>query len=88
MPTFQYEAMDHTGREVKDAMAYVKAVINPTDEVAVKRVLNTPKRGIGDRAVACVNALIGLRQRLPQSLSQISERTDGRIGAGRTSGLK
>ena len=32
-------------REVKDALAYLKAVINPTDEVSVKRILNTPKRG-------------------------------------------
>ena len=35
-------------REVKDALAYLKAVVNPADEVSVKRVLNTPKRGVGD----------------------------------------
>ncbi len=39
-------------REVKDALAYVKAVVNPADEVAVKRVLNQPKRGIGESTVA------------------------------------
>jgi len=39
-------------REVKDAMAYLKAVINPADEVSVKRVLNVPKRGVGDASVA------------------------------------
>ena len=39
-------------REVKDALAYLKAVVNPADEVAVKRVLNLPKRGIGDSTVA------------------------------------
>ncbi|MEO6651656.1 MAG: DNA helicase PcrA [Ilumatobacteraceae bacterium] len=39
-------------REIKDAMAYLKAVINPLDEVSVKRVLNVPKRGIGDTSVA------------------------------------
>ncbi|HEX2576700.1 MAG TPA: DNA helicase PcrA [Aquihabitans sp.] len=39
-------------REVKDALAYVKAVVNPADEVAVKRVLNQPKRGVGDSTVA------------------------------------
>ena len=35
-------------REVKDALAYLRAVVNPADEVSVKRVLNVPKRGVGD----------------------------------------
>ncbi len=48
-------------REVKDAMAYVKAVINPTDEVAVKRVLNTPKRGVGDSSVGRLDAFARAR---------------------------
>ena len=39
-------------REVKDAMAYLKAVVNPVDEVSVKRVLNTPRRGVGDTSIA------------------------------------
>ncbi|KAA0234889.1 MAG: ATP-dependent DNA helicase PcrA [Acidimicrobiales bacterium] len=39
-------------REVKDALAYLKSVVNPTDEVSVKRILNQPKRGIGDSTVA------------------------------------
>jgi DNA helicase-2/ATP-dependent DNA helicase PcrA len=43
-------------REVKDAMAYLKAVVNPSDEVAVKRVLNTPKRGVGDSSVGRLDA--------------------------------
>ena len=34
-------------REVRDAVAYLRAVANPGDEVSVKRVLNTPKRGVG-----------------------------------------
>src|SRR6478735_589375 len=34
-------------REIKDALAYLRAVMNPADEVSVKRVLNVPKRGIG-----------------------------------------
>ncbi len=38
-------------REIRDAMAYLRAVVNPTDEVSVKRVLNVPKRGIGDTSV-------------------------------------
>jgi DNA helicase-2/ATP-dependent DNA helicase PcrA len=44
-------------REVKDAMAYLKAVVNPADEVSVKRVLNVPKRGVGDTSVAKLDAL-------------------------------
>ncbi|MEO7555936.1 MAG: UvrD-helicase domain-containing protein, partial [Acidimicrobiales bacterium] len=39
-------------REIKDALAYVKAIVNPTDEVSLKRVLNVPKRGIGDSTIA------------------------------------
>ena len=37
-------------REVKDAIAYLRALANPADEVSVRRILNVPKRGIGDRA--------------------------------------
>jgi DNA helicase-2/ATP-dependent DNA helicase PcrA len=43
-------------REVKDALAYVRAVVNPDDEVSVKRVLNTPKRGVGDSSVGRLDA--------------------------------
>jgi DNA helicase-2/ATP-dependent DNA helicase PcrA len=34
-------------REVKDVMAYLKALVNPSDTVSVKRIVNVPKRGIG-----------------------------------------
>jgi DNA helicase II / ATP-dependent DNA helicase PcrA len=43
-------------REVKDALAYVRAVVNPIDEVSLKRVLNVPKRGIGDSSVRRLDA--------------------------------
>ncbi len=43
-------------REIKDALAYLKAVINPQDEVSVKRILNTPKRGIGDSSIGKLDA--------------------------------
>ena len=38
-------------REVKDALAYLRAAVNENDEVNVKRVINVPKRGIGDGSV-------------------------------------
>ncbi|MGH9133286.1 MAG: UvrD-helicase domain-containing protein [Ilumatobacteraceae bacterium] len=43
-------------REIKDAMAYLRAVVNPVDEVSVKRVLNVPKRGVGDASIAKLDA--------------------------------
>ena len=44
-------------REVKDAMAYLRAVVNPVDEVSVKRILNVPKRGVGDASITKLDAL-------------------------------
>ena len=42
-------------KEVKDFLAYLRIIVNPQDEVSVRRVINTPKRGIGDRALDLVD---------------------------------
>ena len=46
-------------REVKDLLAYLRVVANPLDEVSLKRVLNVPKRGVGDTSVARLDAWAG-----------------------------
>ncbi len=41
-------------REIRDVLAYLRAVANPDDDVSLRRILNVPKRGIGERAEALV----------------------------------
>ncbi|WP_256840944.1 DNA helicase PcrA [Ornithinimicrobium cryptoxanthini] len=51
-------------REVKDALAYLRVIANPADDINLRRIINVPKRGIGDRAQAAV-ATLAQRERVP-----------------------
>ena len=51
-------------KEIKDALAYLRVIVNPDDDVNVRRILNEPKRGIGDRAEGALVALAE-RERIP-----------------------
>jgi DNA helicase II / ATP-dependent DNA helicase PcrA len=63
-------------KEVRDALAYLRSVANEDDTVSVRRILNTPKRGIGERAEACIEALAG-RERISfgAALRRVNEAT-------------
>lgn len=43
--------------EIRDVMAYLKMIVNPADEMSVKRVINTPRRGIGSTSIAKIEQL-------------------------------
>ena len=42
-------------KEIKDALAYLRVLVNPADEVSLRRIVNVPKRGIGDQTVAALD---------------------------------
>jgi len=42
-------------KEIKDLLAYLRVLVNPSDEVSLRRIINTPKRGIGDRALDAID---------------------------------
>ncbi|WP_030263314.1 DNA helicase PcrA [Streptomyces sp. NRRL B-24484] len=64
-------------KEVRDILAYLRVLSNPEDTVPLRRILNVPKRGIGERAEAMVDALAA-RERI--SFAQALQRVDEAYG--------
>jgi DNA helicase-2/ATP-dependent DNA helicase PcrA len=57
-------------KEIKDALAYMRIVLNPHDDVSLRRVINTPARGIGKAVVDAVEAFSVNESALPSLLPQ------------------
>lgn len=64
-------------KEVRDVLAYLRVLANPEDSVPLRRILNVPKRGIGDRAEAMIDAL-SAREKI--SFAQALRRVDEAYG--------
>ncbi|MDT9592783.1 DNA helicase PcrA [Nocardioides zeae] len=64
-------------KEVRDALAYLRLLANPADEISLRRIVNTPKRGIGDRAQACVAALAQREGTTYWEALRVAHRADG-----------
>ena len=69
-------------KEIKDSLAYLRAIANPDDTVSLLRIINTPRRGIGQ---ATIDRLMGAAQELNISLWEIlSDQTSVNTLAGRS----
>ena len=70
-------------REIKDALAFLRAAVNPSDEVSLKRVVNLPTRGIGDRTIA---KLDDVAARDGTSLAEVIDRVESLDVRGKARG--
>jgi DNA helicase II / ATP-dependent DNA helicase PcrA len=57
--------------EIRDALAYLRLINQPADDLAFERIVNTPKRGLGDKAVAKVQ-MLARAERIPLTSAAVS----------------
>ncbi|MEO1168550.1 MAG: UvrD-helicase domain-containing protein [Pseudomonadota bacterium] len=55
-------------QEIRDALAYLRVIVQPADDLAFERIVNTPKRGLGDKAVGMIHGY-ARRENIPLSLA-------------------
>ena len=61
-------------KEVKDLLCYMRLIQNPNDNISFRRVINEPKRGIGDKSLEKLDVLAGLTD---VSIFEVLEKGDG-----------
>jgi len=71
-------------KEIKDAMAYLRLLVNPADTVAFQRVVNVPARGIGARTLSRINNVIAEKKVDPLQACRLIKDGEGGLPAGLT----
>jgi DNA helicase II / ATP-dependent DNA helicase PcrA len=69
--------------EIKDVLAYLRLLVNPADSVGLKRILNVPPRGIGDKTVAALEAHAALHKLSPIEAVLQAEQVEGLLPKAR-----
>ena len=66
--------------EIKDALAFLKFIANPRDEISFRRIINKPARGIGDAGVEKILSRLGPGGNIPGAMDSALESFKGRAG--------
>jgi DNA helicase-2/ATP-dependent DNA helicase PcrA len=67
--------------EIKDILAYLKVLVNPADEIAIRRIINTPPRGIGHATLDRI-AELAVKRRVPFNEALMEAATGGLLSSG------
>lgn len=75
-------------REIKDAMAYLQFLVNPQDEIAFLRIINTPSRGLGEKSVEKLVEHYRKEQEIPDLLELMNYAEGAGLARKASSGLE